>query len=91
VNRTEARAVLERHLAPWRQRSHADLRALVGDISVLEVVGDSGVEYTIEIEVWWDSLEEEVNLRVLASIDDGRLPGAILPVGDSFIVEPDGT
>ena len=90
MDRDEARAVLAPRLDQFRQRSYGDLLALMGDIAILEAVGDSGTEYQIEIEVFWDDPREKANLRILGSIDDGRLPGAFLPVCDSFIVAPDG-
>jgi hypothetical protein len=90
MNRDEARAILKSHLELLRPRPYADLVEIIGDVQVVEVVGPSGVRYQIEIEVMWDSPREKTNIRVMGAIDDGRLPGAILPVTDSFIVAPDG-
>jgi hypothetical protein len=91
MDKTEARAVLAQQLAPYRGRSHADLVKLVGTSSVAEARGPSGAEYQIEIEVRWDDLRAKVNIRVLGAIDDGRLPGAVFPLGDDFILAPDGS
>ena len=91
MDRNEARKMLEPQLRLWRQRSYADLLASMGEVSVLEVVGGSGAEYQIEIEVFWDDPEKKCNLRVFGSIDDGHLPGAFFPVSDSFILAPDGS
>jgi len=60
----------------------------MGDVHVTEVVGPSGTEYQIELEVIWDSPREKTDIHVIAAIDDGRLPGAMAPVSESFIVTP---
>ena len=87
----EARAILAAHLEAFRRRSHAELVGLMGDVQVAEVNGPSGAVYQIEVEVVWDSPREQTDIRVLGAIDDGRLPGAIVPVTDDFIVVPDGS
>ncbi len=89
MDRNEARAVLDAHLEPFRGRSHAELLPLMGDIHVAEVIGPSGTEYQIEVEVVWDSPRERTHLRVLGAIDDGRLPSATVPVTRDFIVTVD--
>jgi hypothetical protein len=58
---------------------------------VVERSGVSGVSYTIEIEVFWDSpLEPDRDLRVIASIDDGRFLSALFPLSSDFIMDPNG-
>jgi hypothetical protein len=91
MDRSEARIILAAHFEPLRRRSYADLLALMGDVHVTEVAGPFGAEYQIEVEVVWDSPREKADIRVLGAIDDGRLPGSIAPVSDSFMVAPDGT
>jgi hypothetical protein len=91
MDRGEAQGILAKHLGSYRLRAYADLVGLIGNVQVIEVSGPSGAEYQIEIDVMWDSSIEKTNLLVSGSIDDGRLPGALVPVSDSFIVAPDGT
>src|SRR5262249_24033402 len=86
MDREEARAILNAHLATFRRRSYADLIGLMGDIHVVEMFGPSGEEYQIEVEVIWESLREKTNLLVLGLIDNGRFLSALMPVNDSFIV-----
>jgi hypothetical protein len=90
MDRNEARTILAAHLDQFRRRSYADLLALMGDVHVTEVASLSGATYQIELEVVWDSPREKAAIVVLGAIDDGRLPGALVPVSDSFIVAPDG-
>jgi hypothetical protein len=90
MDRGEAREVLAAHLSSFRLLAYADLVGLMGDVHVAEVRGPSGATYQIEIDVSWDSPRERTNIRVLGTIDDGRLPGAFVPGCDSFIVTPDG-
>lgn len=90
MDKSEARAVLAQHLATYRRYSYRDLTQLVGVNSAVQVRGPSGVEYQIEIEVMWDSLRHKTDILVMGAIDDGRLPGALSPLCDSFILAPDG-
>ena len=54
---------------------------------VFERVGESGTVYQIEVEAFWDHPgQESGDLRVLASIDDGRILSSIVPLCDDFIV-----
>jgi hypothetical protein len=89
MDNNEARDVLTAHLASLRRRSYAELVGLIGEIEVAEVVGRSGAEYQIEVEVMWDSPRHHTDVLVMGAIDDGRLPGALLPLCESFIIAPD--
>jgi hypothetical protein len=90
MDKVEARNLLAQQLASYRVLPYRDLVKLVGANATVEVRGPSGVEYQIEIEVMWDSPREKVNIRVMGTIDDGRLPGALLPLCGSFVLSPDG-
>ncbi len=90
MDKSEARTVLAQQLAKYRQYSFGDLTKLIGVNSVVQVRGPSGAEYQIEIEVMWDSLRDKTDILVMGAIDDGRLPGALSPLCDSFILAPDG-
>jgi hypothetical protein len=91
MDKTEARTILAEHLSSYRVLAYADLVKLVGTNSVVEVLGPSGTEYQIEIDVGWGSPRDRgVDVLVMGAIDDGRLPGAISPLSDSFIMTPDG-
>ncbi len=91
MNKTEARIVLAQQLASYRARPYGDLVKLVGSNLVSEARGPSGSEYQIEIDVMWDSPRDKVDIRVIGAIDDGRLPGALAPLCEAFILTPDGT
>ena len=86
----EARAILTAELARYRAQSYVELQRLLGDIDVLEVRGGSGTVYQIEIEAIWDG-RPFGDLMVMGGIDDGTLRGAFSPLGDSFIIRPDGS
>ena len=90
MNKAEARGILESELLNFRAMSYADLQKLIGSPQVVERSGASGVSYTIEIEVFWDSPHEPGgDLRVIASIDDGRFLSVLLPLSSDFIMDPD--
>ena len=90
MNKVEARAILEVELQHFRAMSHAELQEFIGSPHVVERPGASGVLYTIEIEVFWDSPHEPGgDLRVIASIDDGRFLSALLPLSADFIMTPE--
>jgi hypothetical protein len=90
MDKTEARIILTQQLEQYRERAYGDLVKLVGNNVVSEVRGPSGIGYQVEIEIMWDSPRERLDVRVMGTIDDGRLPGALFPLCDSFILSPDG-
>jgi hypothetical protein len=90
MDKTEARAILVGQLASYRVLTYGELVKLVGDHQAIEVRGPSGTEYQVEIEVMWDSPRDKADILVMGAIDDGRLPGALSPLCDSFIRAPDG-
>jgi hypothetical protein len=86
MNRVEAKWLLLRSLAAYRKHDYDDLRALVGETQTVERIGSSGTEYALEFNFVWDA-KPGGNIRVLASIDDGRWR-AFLPLTYDFIVSP---
>ena len=89
MDNAEAVAVLRSHLQAYRQRSYADLVALLGKPQVAELRGLSGATYQLEVVVQWDDRPGAV-LRVLGSVDDGGRR-VLKPLTDDFILAPDGT
>lgn len=89
MDENEARALLRRHMARYRERGRGDLEAAVGRSDISEVGGASGAIYQIEIQVLWDDRKRR-NLRVLGAIDDGGLR-AFRPLTEDFIMAPDGS
>ena len=85
----ESVAVLRDHLCAYRRRKYAELRALLEEPQVAEVRGPSGATYQLEVVVHWDD-RPGGSLRVLGSVDDGGLR-ALKPLGEVFILAPDGT
>ena len=90
MNKAEARGILARELLHYRAMRYSDLQKLMGSPQVVERSGASGVSYTIEIEVFWDSPRKPGgDLRVIASIDDGRFLSVLSPLSSGFIMDPD--
>ncbi len=89
MNKQEARALLADKLTDYRKLPYADLVAKIDDDDYLTVVGQSGTEYQIEVQFFWDS-QPDGDLRVFGGIDDGRFLAALAPLCDSFIVSPTG-
>ena len=90
MNKAEARGILAKELLNFRAINYSDLQKLMGSPQVVERSGASGVSYTIEIEVFWDSPRDPGgDLRVIASIDDGRFLSALSPLSSGFIMDPD--
>ena len=52
------------------------------------MVGPSGTEYQIEIQIRWDHKPHGA-VRVMGTIDDGTFRGAFRPVCEDLIVTPD--
>lgn len=91
MDKEEARIIHLDELADFRSMSFQELSSLVGSVIVMEKKGLSGTDYQIEVLVLWDSPRNPGgNLRVIASIDDGRFLSAFNPVTEDFIKGPDG-
>ena len=91
MDKVEAGIILSDELQRFRAMSHPELQKYIRSPYVVQRSGASGVLYTIEIEVFWDSpAEPDGDLRVIASIDDGRFPSALTPLTSGFILAPDG-
>jgi len=91
MNKVEARKLLDEQLAAHRSQGYEDLAKKVGSTIAFQTLGPSGVEYNVEVMFLWDSPGKKVNVRVIAAVDDGQLPRALVPMSDSFIVAPDGS
>ena len=85
----EAKSILAKELTAFAARSYDELVNLLKRADVKNVVGESGANYQIEFDVFWDS-NPDGNLRIMASIDDGGWR-AFFPLTDSLIMKPDGT
>jgi len=88
MNREEALSVLNAKLDEYRRMTYAELAAKVGDEDIAEVVGPSGTAYQVEILVTWDH-KPNGDVRVLGSIDDGKLYSAIRPLCSDILVAAD--
>jgi hypothetical protein len=92
MDKEEAKNVLVEVFNEYHAMSHEELVALIQSPLALERLGPSGVEYQIEIQAFWDEPRKgEGNLRVIASIDDGRFPHVFLPMTTDFIMKSDGS
>ena len=89
MDKVEARQLLEEFLQELKARSFLELQELLSNPVCIERQGPSGVIYQIEYEAVWDD-KPGGDLRVIASIDDGGLLSAILPVTSGFLVTPIG-
>ncbi len=74
---------------PYRAKSYAELRGLIGQIDAHEVANPDGPDFQVEFEAFWDH-RPDGNICVLGSVDDGRW-SAFSPLCNSFIVAPDGS
>ena len=88
MDREEALGLLNAKLDDYRHMSYAELAAKVGDEEFPTVVGPSGTEYQMEIQIRWDH-KPGGDVRVMGSIDDGTFRGAFKPVCDDLLVRPD--
>jgi hypothetical protein len=93
VDEVEARSILQQTIQRLRSLSYAELvDQYLGEVDAFEITADSGVEYQIEVEAFWDDPRKPNQaLRVIAAIDDGRGWRSLSPLTDSFILTPDGS
>jgi len=91
MNNQEALRVLAHELDVFRSMSYQTLADLVGSPKAFTRRGMDGTEYQIEVEVLRDSPRHpHGDVRVIASIDDGRFPSSIIPLTRDFIKSPSG-
>jgi hypothetical protein len=92
MDKGEAKKILSEVLDEYRAMSNKELVDLIQSPLAFEKLGSSGAEFQIEIQAFWDEPSKEGgNLRVIASIDDGRFPFVFSPLTTDFIMRPDGT
>jgi hypothetical protein len=90
MNTGEARRILDDVIAGLRRDSHETLVArYLHQSETRSVVAESGVEYQVEVQAFWDG-RRPGNLRVIAAIDDGGWR-AFKPLSADFIVAADGS
>jgi hypothetical protein len=89
MNKAEAMLILSRELRAFVARPNIKLVELISRPEVKSISTESGVNYQIELNVFWDS-QPEKDLRIMGSIDDGGWR-AFLPLTESLIMKPDGT
>jgi len=91
MNKREAQDILNLEVVEICSKSYEELAVLIGSPLNFERKGPSGAAYQIEIQAFWDNPRSSGgNLRVIASIDDGKFPSAIIPSSTDFIKSPDG-
>ena len=91
MNKKEAKEILIKVLNELQTRSIADLQVYIESLEVILRDGASGSSYQIEVEtVWEDPRESGGDLRAVASIDDGGLISALLPLSSDFVLDSDG-
>jgi len=88
MDKKEAEELLREKLAEYRKLPYRDLVAKIDREDQFEVTGESGAEYQIEVQCFWDS-KPSGNVRVMATIDDGGLR-SFLPLCQDFILTPKG-
>ncbi|MFB3788714.1 MAG: hypothetical protein ACE15F_20335 [bacterium] len=87
----EAAALLRQRMNETRQRPFSELLRLTEAEETLEMRGESGRNYQIEIHAVWDD-PSKTRLRVWGSIDDGGWRAWINrpPLVQDFFAYPDG-
>lgn len=89
MDKERARAVLAEALQPYRAKSHAALRDLIGQTDVFQIANPDGSDFQIEIEAFWDG-KPDGDIRVMGGVDDGGW-SAFSPLSDDFVMAPDGS
>ena len=89
MDKLKARAVLADALRPYRAKSYAALKELIGHVDAVEVEDPDGDSFQIEVLVYWDD-KPGGNICVSGGVDDGGW-SAFSPLGEDFIMAPDGS
>jgi len=87
MDKKEAQHLLEKALNLYHDKPYSILASMVEkEPDISEVTGESGSNYQIEIQTFWDGKPFE-NVRVLGCIDDGGFR-VFSPLSDDFIKSP---
>jgi hypothetical protein len=90
VDKVEARNIALAQIHDLRRMGWSALRDRYLDSpETVEISGDSGTIYQVEIEAFWDGRAGE-DLRVMVLVDDGGWR-AYLPLSEDFIIATDGS
>lgn len=81
--RKEWRKVLDSEVIRWSGKSCGQLVSELNEVQAYEVEFESK-RYQVEVELLENT---EKYLHVMVAIDDGSLPGSMLPLTDSFICQ----
>jgi hypothetical protein len=90
MDKQEASGLLEAHVERLRGLPYQQLLDLF-EVQAFQILGASGSVYNIELQVFWDDPRSRTNIRVMASVDDGRWPSFFKPITADFIKAPDGS
>jgi hypothetical protein len=89
MDKAEAAAVLDQHLASFVHRGYAELAGMVDRPQGVQTEGASGAKYNIEFNVFYDSHRKQ-DLRIMGSIDDGSRSSFMFPLTKDEIMKPSG-
>lgn len=70
MHNREAKRLLRQVLDDYCHQSYSDLAARVGTVTYKTVTGESGIEYQLEVQSFWNGKPDH-NIIIVASIDDG--------------------
>jgi hypothetical protein len=89
MEHTIARKLLKDELESLKTRPFSFFAQSVNRTTHKKIIGQDGVHYQIEIEIFWDG-RRGGDIRVLGSVDDGKLR-ALMPLTEDFVISPAGT
>jgi hypothetical protein len=91
LDKAEARPLAQEVLTEWLRKPYDELRKSVDQTTKFEVRGASRRRYTVDVQVFWDTLPTPTHpdpaLRVLVAIDGGGW-STFVPLCVSDLVEP---
>jgi hypothetical protein len=91
MNKEEASQILRFELSKLRSMKNEELLDLITLPIQYDISGPIWHQYQVEIQaVWDDPSEENGNVRVIASIDDGSLISSLRPITLDFILSSSG-
>lgn len=78
MDKKEAKTVANRVIESYRQLSYDELVKMVDNSEWITERGESGTEYQIQVQVFWDD-EDNGIIRCFAAIDNGRIFSFMFP------------
>ena len=86
MDKKEAKIIANRVIERYRRRSYDELVNMIDNSEWIDERAESGTEYQIQVQVFWDD-EDNGIIRCFAAIDNGGILSFMFPqISEDFLM-----